>query len=292
MTALPRRSVRLLAVVAVIAAAPHTSAATGDPARAALRGSSVFVSPKLTLGPDAAARLAAAATSLGREDRPVKFALVTGPVGAPTMLVYARRLRRELRYAGTVVVAAPPSRLGVAGPGDPAVLTRALRTAGVAAMTDPVARAIAAAEAAAPAPPSATGARTRGLLGLLGLALVGGLWAVAIGVRRTYALERRALGDARAAATDSLAALERELEDAATRTDLDSGARDAVERARRDCANARASLARARSVDAVRDIVPAIRAARARGADAGIAIGPEFDRLLAAAMSPGIAIRG
>ena len=261
MTRALRQAAVLAGALAAISVGAHASAAVNDPARGALRGADVFVSPRLALTPDAAVKLAASAANLADEERPVKFALVTGPVGAPTMLAYARRLRRELHYGGTVVVVAPSRRVGVAGPGDPAVLTQALRTAAVGTIPDPVARAIAAANAAAPTPPSGTGPRTRGLLGLLGLALVGGLWAVAIGVRRTHALERRRLSEARAAVAERLNTLERQIDDVAARSDLDSAGRDAVEAARRDCVAARASLAQALSLEAIQDVVPMLETA-------------------------------
>ena len=58
-------------------------------------------------GADGAAELRAVAAELGRAGRPVKLAVVAGRGETRRLLAYARRLRDELGYEGTVVLTTP-----------------------------------------------------------------------------------------------------------------------------------------------------------------------------------------
>lgn len=173
---------RLVAVALCAAAVAGTAGAAGDPALKALRDRDAFVNARAVSDPAAEERLLSAAAEISARG-PVKLVIATGPVGAPSMSAYARRLRRDLGFPGTLVVSAVGRPTAVAGPTD-AEAMKALDAAGVDEIDDPVARTIAAADAT-------VGRRSRkGLLLLLALGLLGGLWAVAIGMRRLRGEER------------------------------------------------------------------------------------------------------
>ena len=111
-------SLRLAALALLALLAASAPALATDPAIVALERDDAYVNPR-TLGPasaEAEAELAAAAASLNRARQPVKLAIVLGPVGAPGMQAYVRRLRRTLDYEGTLVVTAPGRPVAVAGP--------------------------------------------------------------------------------------------------------------------------------------------------------------------------------
>src|SRR5207302_9074230 len=93
------------AVIAAVAAAwlglAVGAAAAGDPAESALARSDAYVSPR-ALGQAAdqsQSRLAAVAAALARSGRPAKIAIVLGPTGSPSLAVYARRLRKRIRFS-------------------------------------------------------------------------------------------------------------------------------------------------------------------------------------------------
>ncbi|MDX6644274.1 MAG: hypothetical protein QOK40_1, partial [Miltoncostaeaceae bacterium] len=173
-------------VVALLAMAAGAAAA-GDPAERALGRADAYASAR-ALGPAADSsqtRLTAAAASLARGGRPVKIGIVLGPVGSPSLAVYARRLRKRLRFPGTVVLTTVAGSTAAAGPLSAATGAGELEASGVLRLTDPTERVIRAARlVAAPAPARAGRSATRSLAALLLLAGVGGAWAAAVGIRR------------------------------------------------------------------------------------------------------------
>jgi hypothetical protein len=147
--------------------------------------------------PAAEERLAQTVRDLEDEEREAKLAVVTGPVGAPSMTAYARRLRARIGYAGTLVVTAPGRPVRAVGPLPPAEITRRLRAGGVGAVADPTERVVLAARLVAAERPLDSGASTRQLTALIGLAILGAGWAVAWGLRREGRGRRAAVSDAR-----------------------------------------------------------------------------------------------
>jgi len=103
----------LAAVVGVVA-----PARAADPAESALAGADVDVSARVLgdAAPAAARELTEVAAELAAARRPVKLAIVAGPVGAPSMRAYARRLARAIGWAGTLVVTAPGRPVAAVGP--------------------------------------------------------------------------------------------------------------------------------------------------------------------------------
>lgn len=239
-----RLALAAAALLALISAVP----AMGDPALETLEQGSVYVSPTVAGAgtPDAQARLQATADDLDRGGRPVRIAVVPGPVGAASMRDYAASLRRDLGFSGLVVAVAPNRATGVAGPRSQAAMTRDLREERVGAIADPVQRADAAARAAAgpPLAPS-TSDTMRALLALLGLALIGGVWAAAFGIRRNRRVRREVLVDATAMARVRLDAIGARLDVLAVLPEHHARADDRLDAATRVARRAQAELDRA-----------------------------------------------
>jgi hypothetical protein len=236
--------------MALVVAAP----ALGDAALEALEQGSVYVSPAVTgaTTPDAQARLQEVADELDRGGRPVRIAVVPGPVGAASMRDYAASLRRELGFAGLVVAVAPNRATGVAGPRTQGAMTRDLREERVGAITDPVRRADAAARAAAgPLLAPSTSDTVRALLALLGLALIGGVWAAAFGIRRNRRVRRDVLVEGTAHARVKLDAIGARLDVLAVLPEHHARADDRLDAATRVARRAQAELDRAGAVDDV-----------------------------------------
>ena len=266
-----RAALRLLAAtaLALVAAAPAVAA---DPVREALATGDAYVSPR-ALGPAAPAaeaQLAATAAELRRARRPVKLAIVVGPVGAPSMRVYAIRLSAALGFdEETLVVTAPGRPVTAVGPRPPAQITRRLRAGRVGQIANPVERVVRAAELAAPPAPE-EGGGTREVVILLALAGLGGVWAIAWGTRREARRERERMLEARAAMRVRLDALRGHATALARRDDLPAGARAPLEHALGAYAQAVAGLQQARSQADVAALEPLVRdglreLARARG---------------------------
>ncbi len=208
---------------------PVAAARGDDPALRALRTADAYAS-RAVLGHGAVAarsRLAREARRLADRGQQVKLAVVAGPAGARTMLVYARNLRDALEYDGTVVVSAPDRPVVAAGPRTPAEITLALRRSGANRDPDPVDRVIRAAAAAAP--PAPAGSWWRGVLGFALLAGLGALWAAAWGVRRERRRQRTAIADARALARLRLDALRARALDLQARAGRPDAARRALD---------------------------------------------------------------
>jgi hypothetical protein len=239
----------LAAGVLALALAPTARGA--DPAVPALASDDVYVSPIAT-GPGtvrARARLDREARELADRRGGVKLAVVAGPAGARTMRAYVRRLRATLAYDGTLVVSAPDRPVIAQGPLSPAEITAAFRREHVNQLTDPVERVLAAAPLAAPPPPA--GSSLRGVVGLAVLALVGGAWAAAWGIRRERRHARVALIDARAIARLRLDAVRGHALDLDSRPDLPRAARATLREALAVADDARQAVETARSAEHV-----------------------------------------
>jgi hypothetical protein len=170
---------------------------------------------------------------------------------------YAARIRRELGFEGLVVAVAPDRATGTAGPRSPAAITRDLRTARVGTIINPIQRADAAARAAAgPLPTPPTSDSVRAILGLLGIALIGGVWAAAFGIRRGRSARRDALVGRTAIARVRLDAIGARLDMLAVLPGDHARADDRLDAATRVARRAQAELDR---VGAVEEI-PAINA--------------------------------
>lgn len=241
-------------VVALLAALVIAGPALADPAVDALQQGSAYVSPAVGGAgtADAQARLQAVADDLERAGRPVRIAVVTGPAGAASMRDYAAALRRRLGFPGLVVAVAPDRATGVAGPRSQAAMTRDLRAAKVGAITDPIQRADAAARAAAgpPLAPSSSDS-TRALLGLLGIALIGGVWAAAFGIRRNRRVRREEMVDRTALARVRLDAIGVRLDVLAVLPEHHARADDRLDAATRVARRAQAELDQATTPDEV-----------------------------------------
>ena len=238
----------------------------------ALATTDTFLSPALQTADPVAARLALseAARAARSAGDPVKIAVVPGPAGAPSMLSYARALRRDLNFRGRVVVAAPDRPVVVAGPQSPAETTRALRRGKVGQVQDVVERAVAAANATQTAArKSNRGSGARGLFGLFGLALIGGVWAVAIGMRRRQGVDRQRFHTTRVAVSDGLDELASCIERAGPTGEV-SSQQNAIDRAAREYAAAREDFGRARDVSALVETGGRVRGALRAMEEAGI----------------------
>ena len=272
------RQAAFLAALLISAWLPTTLvAAAPDSIVGALGSTDVFVSPAVQTDPVAAtAVLTAAAKSARAAGEPLKFAVVPGPAGAPSMLAYATTLRRDLHFRGRVVVSAPGRAVAVAGPEDRAKTTLALREAKVGQVQDVVERALAAAKATQPTTVrSERGSGTRGFLGLLGLALIGGVWAVAIGMRRRQGVDRQRFHAARLTVSDALDELASCLERADPVRPQGAGS-DSVDLAAREYAAAREEFGRAQDLAALIGTGARVRGALKAVEQAGIAPASEI----------------
>ena len=110
---LVRRAAPAAALLVAAALALPAAAATTDGVLADLQRSDVHASAA-ELGPqgavEARAELRAVAAELDGSGRPVKLAVVAGRGETRRLLAYARRLRDELGYEGTVVLTTPAAR--------------------------------------------------------------------------------------------------------------------------------------------------------------------------------------
>lgn len=231
-----------------------TGTAVADPAAEALRQGPAYVSPAVAGAgaAEAQARLQEVAGELDRGGRPVRIAVVSGPAGAPSMRDYAIALRAGLGFGGLVVAVAPGRAIGVAGPRTQAAMTRDLRAAQVGGVTDPARRAEVAARAAAGPllQPEATGT-ARALLALLGIALIGGVWAAAFGIRRNRRARRDGIDARRAWARVHLDAIGARLDVLAVLPHHHARADDRLDAAIRVARRAQAELDRASAVEDV-----------------------------------------
>ena len=194
------------ALAVALGAAPAVAA---DPAAVALAQGDAYVSPRV-LGTAASAEqavLAERAAALRAERRPVKLAVVLGPVGAPSLQAYTRRLAQELGFEGTLLVTRRGGGVASVGPRSTAEMTVRLREARVGAIANPAERLATAAGVVAVPLPDVNGSSWRPAATLLLLGLLGGGWAVAMGAGRAGRRERRDLAERRARARVRLDAL-------------------------------------------------------------------------------------
>lgn len=250
----------LLALAALALAWPGTATAA-DPAQEALAVRDAYVSPR-ALGPAAPAEeaaLARLAARMDEEGRPVKLAVVLGPVGARSLPVYARTLAGRLAFGGTLVVTTPGGAVAAAGPRTAADITRALRAAGVGRIANPTERLSVAASVAAPPAVDPDEISTRTTLILVSIGLLGGLWALALGSGRNERRARREVAEARARTRVCLDALRARATALMRRDDLPPPARESVGRALGTYADAVTSLQETRAVAQVDAMAPEIR---------------------------------
>jgi hypothetical protein len=248
--------------MAALFAASAGTAAT-DPALDALRDRDAYVSPRVAgVGALQEEReLAAAAARLNDARRPVKLAVVAGPVGSPSMPVYVRRLKAQLGYDGTLVVTTRGRTIAAAGPRATADMTRALRAERVGRIADPVARLTRAADVAAPPPTDLEAAGRKSALVLILIAVLGGAWATALGVGARGRRTRREITEARGRARVCADALRAHTMVLARRPDLPPDARRHVEHALGVYADAVSSLPEMRSAEEVAAFGPRLRGA-------------------------------
>lgn len=195
-----RGRIALTLVALLMAAAAATAATAEDPElREALGERDVYASPEAlgTLAGVVEERLAVRAVEMAERSQPVKLAIVSG-YGGEGPFAYAARLRRELGYDDTLVITTPQGPTGAAGPRATRSIQGAFRARHVDSIDSATQRLITASGLAVPPPPDPDPA-PRGLLLLVGLTVLGGIWAVTWGVRReqravkTAVAERRAL---------------------------------------------------------------------------------------------------
>jgi len=265
----------LATAVALLFDAPAIAA---DPAQTALASRDAYVSPRV-LGPATTAGQAtvtAAARRLNLDGRAVKLAVVAGPVGAPTLQVYARGLAGRLGYSGTLVVTTPSGTIAAVGPRPAATMTRALRAARVGRIVNPVDRLVAAAEVAAPAAVDPGGQGTRSVLILIALGGLGALWAVALGSGRGERRTRRQVAESRARTRVCLDALGARAGALTRRDDLPPPAREGVARALTTYATATTSLEETRRMDQIDELAPDVRSGMDEIARAAETVGEEM----------------
>ena len=261
------------AVLALALGAVASPAVAADPAREVLAHADVYASPR-ALGAgtaDARRRLELAVAELAAEGRPVKLAVVPGPAGTSSMLLYARRLARAVGITDTLVVSAPGRGVAAVGPLSPAETTRLLRAARVGAVADPVDRAIAGARAAAPFPPDE--GHGHPTLVLLALAVLGAAWAVSVGLRRESRRSRDAVLERRAAVRVRLDALRARAAALAERGDLPGEVPALARRAVARCDEILAALTRTIAIEEVDALDASVRAGLAALDEAAASVG-------------------
>jgi len=167
----------LLAPVGAIAAPASTNA----PVVRALQGGSTYVAP-VFYDASVAQQVRADSTQLATRGEDVKLAAVPFVPGGD-LYAYAEALRTALNYPGTLVVTTPNGDVAGAGPRTQLSIQTALTAVGASAVADPAARLLVAAEVSTP-PPTDSSNGVRDLIILVGLALLGGAFAIGWGLRR------------------------------------------------------------------------------------------------------------
>jgi hypothetical protein len=266
----------LVAALLAAVAAPATAAAATDGVLEDLRRSDVHATAALlgTGAGAARAELRTVADELDETGRPVKLAVVAGRGDSEELLGYARRLRDGLEFAGTVVLVTPGGATAAAGPAPAAETTARLRRARVGQTADPVQRLVAAAEVAAVEPPEASGTRTA--LTLLGIAVLGGAWAIAIGVGRRARRGRQHLAERRAAMRVHLDTLRAHASALARSGRLPDDARPRVLAALGSYADGVSALQQAASAGDVDALAPTVAVGVQAVTEAGREVGEEW----------------
>ena len=277
----PRAAGIALALTLVMAASAWAASAPADPAQRALLDRDAYASPTAlgAAAPEAERRLAETASRLTAEGKDVKLAVVTGPAGAASMRAYARRLRRQLGFEGTLAITAPGRPVVAIGPRAPAEITRDLRAGQVGRIADPTERVIRAAEAAVQVTrDDGSGSSTKGLTALLALAVIGGAWAAAWGLRREMRSASSALAAERGRVRVELDALRARVRQLAARPDPPAAARDALDRAMGAYSTALVQVERSRRPEEVWRAVPDLEDGLAALQDAAERLGTPITR--------------
>ncbi|MGE0028272.1 MAG: hypothetical protein AB7O78_02515 [Thermoleophilia bacterium] len=259
----------------MVAVTPAASAVP-DAVLADLQRSDVHATP-VELGAGARAartELRSVANELKEAGRPVKLAVVRGRGETRRLLAYARRLRDELGYQGTVVLTTPGGATAVAGPASSAEATARMRRARIGQIADPVQRLESAAGVVAVEPPKASGTRTA--LTLLGIAVLGGAWAIAIGTGRRARRGRQELAERRAAMRVHLDTLRARASALARSGRLSDSARPRVQAALGSYADGVTALQQAASPADVAALAPTVAAGMQAVTAAGRDVGEEW----------------
>jgi hypothetical protein len=161
------------------------------------------------------------------------------------------------------------------GPLPPATITRRLRAARVGRIANPVDRVLAAAPLAAPPAPD-EGNGIREVLTLIGLAVLGGAWATAWGVRRQSRHAHERLAERRAVMSVCLDALRARATSLARRSELPEPARARTLAALGAYADSISKLREASRAEEVDALVPRLRAGLDEIAAAAEAVGEEL----------------
>ncbi|MCB9011210.1 MAG: hypothetical protein H6531_05185 [Actinobacteria bacterium] len=231
------RSAAWLALVAVIVAvlaggAPTARGAVSDEAELvqALSVRDVYASRSAlgTLAPVVEDRLALRALELAERSQPVKLGIVSS-FGGEDPFAFADRVRNDLDFDGTVLVTTPHGAVGASGPRSPGSVQGAFKARDVDNIASATQRLITAAGLAVPPPPDPDPA-PRGLLTLVGLTILGGIWAVTWGLRREQRRARAVVADRRALLRLAFDGLEGQLAATVGRADLTGAEMDAAQR--------------------------------------------------------------
>lgn len=271
-----RRAAATTTLLAAAALALPAAAATRDGVLTDLERSDVHA-VTAQLGPRAAAaraELGNVATELEEVGRPVKVAVVAGRGDTRRLLAYARHLRDELGYEGTVVLTTPGGGTAAAGPSSTAEVTTRLRRARVGRIPDPVQRLVSAAEVTAVPRHGNSGTSTA--LPLLGIAVLGGAWAVSIGTGRRARRSRQELAERRAAMRVHLDTLRARAATLARSGELSDAARPQVQAALGSYADGVTALQEAASADEVIVLGPTVAAGMAAVTAVGRDVGEEW----------------
>lgn len=198
--------VAMLGGVAPARAQPSPAAERAEIARF-LRTHDVYVTPREVgeVAPTLAARLQSRVDALRGKGFDVKL-VVAARLGGSGPFSYAQQLRREMRFAGTVVVTTLYGPVGAAGPRPTADIRARFTAARVNATGSASQRLERAADLAVPAPPTPPKA-WRGLVAFITLAILGAAAAIGWGLRREQRVARRLADQERAALVAGLDAL-------------------------------------------------------------------------------------
>lgn len=211
----------------------------------ALAAGDAYVSPSTPIPSAATAQrqLSAHAAELARQGQPVKMALMPSYDGE-NAFAFAERLREEIDWDGTLVVATPSGPTGAAGPRQRDSMAAAFLAEGIDRIDNPTRRLLLAADLAVPPPPRGESGN-QGLLVLIGLSLLGGGWAIGWGLRREQRRARAALNESRAALRVNLDALRARAVGLGSRPSLSDELRAVVDGAIADHGAGDAALTRA-----------------------------------------------
>lgn len=206
--------------------------------------------------------LRAARAQLARHRRDARFVIVPGPIGAPSMTTFARRLYLRSDDGGALLVTAPGRPVVVWGIDPHADAQARIALSGANRLTNPVDRLVGAADAVVPTRPDPSGVRQ--VLLLFALTGMGAAWATAIGVRGAGRRQRVALTETRAQLRLWIDTLRAQALRISQRERLAPRDRQLVEGVLALCADTLTGIHNARTADDVRHLEPRIQAGFAR----------------------------